>query len=360
MTSISAYATKDGRKLWRVAYPKTDGTWTTRRGFPRKVDAQRWAAQNTVDRFNGEPDPDAGDVTLGSLYAPYRASKAVRCKPSYLRTLDATWRTWVAPRWASVRLKAITRETLQQWVGELAAKRSPSVVSRALGIVSGILAQAVEDRRIRSNPATGVTLPRRTQRRHPYLTMGQLKALAGAAGPKRGIILVLGLTGIRWGELCALTVSDVDASRRRLGIRRSVTWVHGEPAYTAPKTWETRTVAYPSCLDTVFRDASDGKRDSDLLFPAPDGRPMRNAKPGRRDSWYAVAKRRAGLPDALTVHDLRHTAASLMVASGASVKAVQRQLGHASASMTLDTYADLFDTDLDDVADRLGVMFDRA
>ncbi len=52
-------------------------------------------------------------------------------------------------------------------------------------------------------------------------------------------------------------------------------------------------------------------------------------------------------------HDLRHTAASLAISAGANVKAVQRMLGHASAAMTLDTYADLFDDDLDNVADAL-------
>jgi integrase len=55
----------------------------------------------------------------------------------------------------------------------------------------------------------------------------------------------------------------------------------------------------------------------------------------------------------LTPHELRHTAASLAVSAGADVKAVQAMLGHASAAMTLDTYADLFDDDLDAVADRL-------
>jgi integrase len=55
----------------------------------------------------------------------------------------------------------------------------------------------------------------------------------------------------------------------------------------------------------------------------------------------------------ITPHDLRHRAASLAVSAGANVKAVQRMLGRAKASMTLDVYADLFDEDLDGVADRL-------
>jgi integrase len=55
----------------------------------------------------------------------------------------------------------------------------------------------------------------------------------------------------------------------------------------------------------------------------------------------------------ITPHDLRHTAASLAVSAGANVKAVQRMLGHASAAMTLDVYADLFDEDLSAVSDAL-------
>ena len=58
---------------------------------------------------------------------------------------------------------------------------------------------------------------------------------------------------------------------------------------------------------------------------------------------------RCGRVERMTIHDLRHTAASLMVKSGANVKAVLRQLGHTSAAMTLDVYADLFDEDLDSV-----------
>ncbi len=63
---------------------------------------------------------------------------------------------------------------------------------------------------------------------------------------------------------------------------------------------------------------------------------------------------------AITPHDLRHTAASLAVSAGANVKAVQRMLGHAMASMTLDVYADLFDEDLDSVAANLDAAIKSA
>ena len=79
----------------------------------------------------------------------------------------------------------------------------------------------------------------------------------------------------------------------------------------------------------------------------------------RANSWFDKALDTAGL-ERMTIHDLRHTAASLAVSAGASVKAVQRMLGHASAAMTLDTYSDLFDDELDFVAVRLDEAAARA
>ncbi|HEV2919048.1 MAG TPA: tyrosine-type recombinase/integrase, partial [Actinomycetota bacterium] len=72
------------------------------------------------------------------------------------------------------------------------------------------------------------------------------------------------------------------------------------------------------------------------------------------------AARRADLPATLRAHDLRHTAASLLIREGASVKAVQKQLGHAAASITLDTYGHLFPDELDALAGRLEDLHDRA
>ncbi|SFT96872.1 Phage integrase family protein [Geodermatophilus amargosae] len=79
-----------------------------------------------------------------------------------------------------------------------------------------------------------------------------------------------------------------------------------------------------------------------------------------RRRLFDPALRRAGLGD-VTPHELRHTAASLAVAAGANVKVVQRMLGHANATMTLDVYSGLFNGDLDAVADRLdAASTDRA
>ncbi|WP_074316156.1 tyrosine-type recombinase/integrase [Micromonospora cremea] len=93
-----------------------------------------------------------------------------------------------------------------------------------------------------------------------------------------------------------------------------------------------------------------GKVRDALVFTAPNGGPLRNTN--FRARVFEPAAASVGLAG-LTPHDLRHTAASLAVAAGANVKAVQRMLGHASASMPLDVYAGQFGDDLDAVANRL-------
>jgi site-specific recombinase XerD len=106
-----------------------------------------------------------------------------------------------------------------------------------------------------------------------------------------------------------------------------------------------------SCIDIT-----SWKAPGDLLFTAPEGGVLRNTN--FRPRVFDPAAEKAGLPG-LTPHELRHTAASLAIAAGANVKAVQHMLGHASAAMTLDIYAGLFPDDLDTVASQLDQAFPK-
>lgn len=132
-----------------------------------------------------------------------------------------------------------------------------------------------------------------------------------------------------------------------------MTEVHGHLVWGTPKSHEARSVPIPRVLiDEIAAQVTDKKRD-DLVFTTAAGAPLRNRN--ARRAWFNAAAEAIG-ETGLTPHELRHTAASLAVSAGANVKAVQAMLGHASAAMTLDTYADLFDDDLDAVADRLDVV----
>jgi len=111
-------------------------------------------------------------------------------------------------------------------------------------------------------------------------------------------------------------------------------------------------VAFPKFLTEPLARQCEGKGRNDILFPAARGG---YAKPPGASTWFSGAVDRCRQADPtfprVTAHDLRHTAASLAISAGANVKVVQRMLGHASAAMTLDVYSDLFESDMDLVAD---------
>ncbi|WP_287001801.1 tyrosine-type recombinase/integrase, partial [Gordonia sp. UBA7860] len=211
----------------------------------------------------------------------------------------------------------------------------------------------VEDRRIPRNPCDGVKLPKRQHADRAYLSHEQVQALAGAVERNPEVVRFLAYTGLRWGEMAALRVQDFDMLRRRVNVSRSVT-ESGGLVWSTPKTHERRSVPFPAVLADELAALMAGKGRDELVFVDLRGGVLRNSNWRARVFEPAVR----GLQDCgefpdLTPHDLRHTAASLAISAGANVKAVQRMLGHAKASMTLDTYADLFDTDLDGVADAL-------
>jgi integrase len=114
-------------------------------------------------------------------------------------------------------------------------------------------------------------------------------------------------------------------------------------------------------LAPLLAEECDGKSSEQLVFG--NGLSHRVApKSGVGWFWSAVQRSRTVDPTfpELTLHDLRHTAASLAISAGANPKAVQRMLGHASAAMTLDTYADLFEDDLDAVSGRMDEVRSKA
>ena len=228
--------------------------------------------------------------------------------------------------------------------------KSATTVIRAYGVLAAILDNAVSDKLLVVNPARGVKLPRKPQHRHVYLTHEQVDRLATEAKGNGTLVLLLAYTGLRWGEAAGLRVRDLDMLRRRATVSENAVTVGGKVVVGTPKSHKARSVPLPRFLLEPLARQCEGKGMDDLLFPGPDGKHAR--PPYSVDGWFAGAVVRAGLPR-ITPHGLRHTAASLAVSAGANVKTVQRMLGHASAAMTLDVYADLFDGDLDQVADRL-------
>jgi integrase len=128
----------------------------------------------------------------------------------------------------------------------------------------------------------------------------------------------------------------IDFDRRRVGVRRAFSDVGGRVVLGTPKSHQSRTVPLPRFLAAEFAAAVVGKDADQLVFSMPGGGVMR--MPNWRRSVFLSARRRASLSDRLRVHDLRHTAASLMIQAGYPPKMLQEIMGHASITTTLDLY----------------------
>lgn len=350
MASIKKYATAKGT-AWRVQYRSPDGKSRTKRGFPTKAKAQAWADKNAVAIDDGQwIDPSRGATTIGELHQRWWATQQ-HLAASTIAALDASWRTHVEPRWGHVAVRTVHPADVQEWVDELAQRRSASIVHRAFGILRSVMADATRFRMIQQSPCVDVRLPAKRRKKLTTLTPGQVEMLAAKANRLGSLILFMGYTGVRWGEAVALQVGDVDLDRRRVQITKAAPTIGGVPILGDTKTSESRSVAIPPRLVPVLREQMRGKLPKALVWPGRDGGYL--TTPSRRSWWHSAVDACMAEDDsfpAVTPHDLRHAAASWMIAQGVSVMVVQRQLGHASAKMTLDTYSHLFDSELDAIS----------
>lgn len=364
MANVTRYETKGGPR-WRVRYRKPDGTQTDKRGFRRKADADRWAAEHiTVAKASGMfVDPQGGRALVGDLHGAWVTERSPFWKPSHVAREASLWRVHCEGEWARRRVGDITHAEVQRWVSGLAGRRSASVVLGAYGVLRAVCANAVRDRLIQRSPCEGVELPRKPRRkaRRVYLTMPELVAFADEAAnsrrqgaSRRALVLTLGLCGLRWGEAAGLRVGDVDLAQGVIHVRHNTVRVNFRPVDGTPKSSEERTVPMPAIVIDAIRPLLVGLPADGRVFTDPNGGPVRQQSAvdsPANTSWWPQTLRRLGWDSSRwpTPHDLRHTFASIAVHAGANVKALQRMMGHASAAMTLDVYADLFDSDLLDV-----------
>jgi integrase len=334
---------------YRARYVDTSGQEHTRR-FKYKADANEWLKQITRNGVDIAPS------VTGKWSVTQQFSLWIR-KADIAETTRATrqhtWRAHVADRWGDLELTEVVPPDVKAWVADLVdAGKGVPTIENALGVLRMVLKDAVDDKRLIRNPCDGINAPKRQHKSRAYLTHRQVEQLAIAAGEDHGLVIrLLAYTGLRWGELAALSVGSVDTLRRRLQITRAVAEADGHLDWKSPKDHERRSVPFPVFLAGKLGERMLGKGREDLLFSASNGGPLRVSH--WRPRVFNVA--RDSLTDfpKVTPNDLRHTAASLAVSAGGNVLALARMLGHEDPSLTLRTYADLFDSDLDALADVL-------
>jgi len=231
-------------------------------------------------------------------------------------------------------------------------KLSGNTVVRYHQLISSILETAVHWQLIPANPCRRVKPPRVEHKEACYLDEAQaahlMELLDSEPIQYRTAVLLLLNTGLRRGELCGLEWKDIDFEKAILQVRRNTLYLPGHGVFDdTPKTANAqRAIKIPAACIPMLKEyrAWQGKErlrlgdqwhDHDKLFTRWNGKPM---YPEVLTSWFSEFIKRSDLPH-ITLHSLRHTNATLLIAAGTNLRTVSARLGHSKTSITSDIYA---------------------
>jgi len=314
-------------------------------GFATKREAQA-ALDKVLQRRDKRVTEDA-KITVGQFLPAWFAEREHDLKPSTLLNYRRYIELDIVPALGTVALQALHHDHIRVFVADLtAAGRGPTTVRRIIATLSSALADAVEQHRILNNPATHVTLPKvEKAERVPWSTAQAITFLEHVTDDRLGPLfeLLVG-TGLRQGEALALRWEDIDIEARSLMVRRTLSDVGGHLVFSEPKTRASAAgVGLPSRVVTALevqamrqqmeRDEwAEEYDDLRLVFARESGAPIRPEHVLKR---FGTLCRAAGVP-AIRVHDLRHTAATLMIGSGVPLAVVSKVLRRTPVSITAD------------------------
>jgi integrase len=242
-------------------------------------------------------------------------------------------------------------------------------------VLSSALKQAVKWLMLAQNPASLVELPRATRKEMKSLSPEDAAHFLSVAAEDRwGVIFSLALaTGMRPEEYLALQWKDVDLEKGILIVQRALVRHRkgGGWTFTAPKTARSRrNIPIPvSIVSTLIahkrRQAEERLRAgadyqvNDLVFATREGTPLSHRNLLKRH--FKPILKRAGLPDSIRLYDLRHTCATLLLAANEHPKVVSERLGHASITLTLDTYSHVLPSMQQAASEKLeSILFKKA
>lgn len=353
MATIQTRERADGSIAYRVLFRIPPSRSVVSETFDTAVQARHFAA--LVDRIGGKAaraKRDLAAATAGPALAEVLEDYVARAPDitagtaaEYRRMLD---RSGILEQLGALPVELIAREDVERWVQVRSSAPSPrtgrpiaaKTVRNEHGLLSTLLGHAQARGWVPSNPAQRVRLPRVEPRELVILEPAAFLALVDAMTARyRPLVMLLGATGLRWGEATALAWRDVDARVPSVRVRRA--WKHDAAhgrVLGPPKTRRAyRTIETgPSVIGAL---GARGRPD-DLVFTNARGGPIVHQT--FHESHWVPACDRAALTDPRPrVHDLRHFTASHMLIGGADLIEVSRALGHESIKTTADVYGHL-------------------
>lgn len=353
---MSGLIRKKGKRSWQIAIalPRDPSTgkrrrrWLTVRGTKR--DAQAALREALVARDHGT-DIEPSSVTvaqyLSRWLADYAEFNVARSTYRRYRSLVAHVTDFLGER----RLQELRPGDVQALYGHLLRSKglSAQTVQHVHRVLHEALAHGVQWQILNRNVTEAVKPPRPARRQVTTVAPEDVSRLLDAFDDddERRLVYVTLMTGLRLGEILAIRWSDVDFGRARIGIQRAAAYTPGEGVGFGPvkSASSRRSIALSPTTVAAVREhrlnqterrlrAGPAWNDNDLVFCDAVGGVL---KPHLVSKRFRRATRAAGFD--LRFHDLRHSAATLMLRAGTPSKVVADRLGHSTTRLTDDVYS---------------------
>lgn len=351
-------------QAWRGAYRDEAGKQHTK-SFKRQIDAKRWVATEEAKVVRGDwVDPSAGKITFAAFYADWSPRQVWLSSTRENANLAVAGATF-----GDMPLRSIRRSHIEAWVKQMSSALAATTIDTRFTIVRGVFRAAVADRLIPSDPTVGVVLPRKRKAEAAMSipTNADVAQLLNSAEPLNrpksrpgftAYVALCSFAGLRRGEALGVKVGDIDFLACTLRVTRQLQ--RAKPAdvaagknlveavagitvvVRAPKYESERTIYLPDELITILSEhirQHTPRGESERWLFDEGGKPWHDNLVDYR--WRAT-RTDAGV--SYKLHELRHYFASGLIAAGCDVVTVQRAMGHASATTTLNTYAHLWPT----------------
>lgn len=358
---------------YRARFYGPDGGRLTQT-FDTVADADAWIASQKTDMARGDwVDPTLRTTPFSKWAADWLDH--LRVRPNTYRQYEVSLRVHVLPVFGKRPVAAITRTDIRRFIAAmLDGGAAPGTAANARKVLRLVLNEAVEANARKDNPCDRVRVPRGRREEMVFLTPEQISKLADEITnplrprrqptrtyPQYGLLVrFAAFSGLRPGEVAALRVGRVNVLRATVDVTETASETEDGLVYGDPKTYERRTVPIPRSLARELGDLiADRLADPDaFVFTSPEGGPLVHSNYYKRHFKPAVL--RAGLPPGTRAHDLRHTAAALMIAEGAHLLSVKERLGHSSINVTYDRYGHLYPSLEEALTDRLDAVYQKA
>jgi integrase len=341
-----------GKRRRKVVYGKT------------RAEVSQKVTRLLAEREKGSPIQTADksvaaflDEWLAQVVKPTRAANTYT---SYRTAVE----THIKPAIGKHQLSKLTQQHVQGMLNTLTV--SPATVGLVRSILRAALNQALRWDLVSRNVAALATPPKKERFEGYALSPDQIRALMAAVAGEdlEALYAIASSVGLRQAELLGLRWRDVDRDTGTVTVRYQLQRGAGAPTFVELKTRSSRrTITLPSSVQSILRahyrrqlerrlQAGGAWRDNDLVFCDAHGNHLHPEEVRRH--WIA-AKERAGIPEHVRFHDLRHSALTILASRGVPLRTLMGIAGHSTIAVTMQIYAHL---DADSVRESIELMSD--